>query len=108
MTKLRILFQFDSTATDEGIIKFIERPRCGNKDIREKKQRNPKRVRRYDLNPAWRVKSFTYAFEKYSSDLTVQQQDNIAAQAFQLWKSNVPELDFASVQNSAQADIKLS
>ena len=83
-------------------------PRCGNKDLGEKKGRNPRRVRRYDLNPGWRIKSFTYAFDKYSSDLTVQKQNDIAAQAFQLWKNAVPELDFTPIQNSDQADIKLS
>ena len=108
MTKLKILFQFDNTTTDEDIMKFMERPRCGNKDLGEKKGRNPKRVRRYDLNPGWRIKSFTYAFDKYSSDLTVQTQNDIAAQAFQLWKNAVPELDFTHIQNSDQADIKLS
>ena len=109
VTKLRILFQFDNTTTDEDITKFIELPRCGNKDIKEKKGKNSKRVRRYDLNPAWRRKpSFTYAFEKYSSDLTVAQQHSIAVQAFQLWKNSVPELDFAHTQNVVEADIKFS
>ena len=85
----------------------MEKPRCGNKDING--DGNVKRrVRRYDLNPAWRIKSFKYAFEKYSSDLTVAQQDSIAAQAFQLWKEKVPVLDFTAVDDANNADIRFS
>jgi hypothetical protein len=89
-------------------VKLIESPRCGNKDIKEKVNQKSKLVRRYDLNPAWRIKSFTYAFVKYSSDLTVQQQDNTAKLAFQLWQDAVPQLDFKPAPTVDQADIKLS
>ena len=104
VTKLKILYRFDDSTTEEDILKFLQLPRCGNKDIHT----NSERVRRYDLNPAWTKKSFKYTIEHYSPDLSHQQQDFIAAQAFQLWKNAVDDLQFTPAQTSSDADIKIS
>ena len=106
IVKLRILYKFDDETTDEDILEFLDKPRCGNTDVND--HNNNQRSRRYDLNPAWGKKSFEYKIETYSSDMTQQQQDSIAAQAFQLWKNAVPELQFTPTQNSNDADIIIS
>lgn len=106
--KMRILYQFDEATPDDKVLKYMKKPRCGNKDL-TKKIKKKLRFRRYDLNPAWTTNSFKYAIEKYSSRLSEQQQDNIAAQAFQLWKDSVPELEFASssASETEEAHIKI-
>lgn len=104
VTKLKILYHFNDSTTEEDILKFLKLPRCGNKDINTKSER----VRRYELNPAWMKKSFKYTIENYSPDLSPQQQDSIAAEAFQLWKNAVPDLQFTPTQTSSDADIKIS
>ncbi|XP_028394223.1 metalloendoproteinase 4-MMP-like [Dendronephthya gigantea] len=111
IVKFRILYQFDNTVTDDDLVKFITiNRRCGNKDRtgkKSKKNKGKRRVRRYDLNPAWTTKSIKYAIEKYSSSgLTVQQQNDIAAEAFQLWEDSVPQLDFTQSSES-EAHIKI-
>ncbi|XP_028393952.1 interstitial collagenase-like isoform X2 [Dendronephthya gigantea] len=112
VNKLKILNEFDGTTTNDDLYKFIKKPRCGNGEM-YKKLKNPgekgkRRVRRYELNPAWSKKSLKYAIKKYSSHsrLTKQQQDNIAAQAFQLWKDSVPQLNFTPSDPDV-ADIKI-
>lgn len=88
------------------IDKFFQSPRCGNKDLETHVE--SRRKRRYQLNPAWRINNFTYAFLKYTSDMTTEQQLTIAAAAFKVWTDVVPELNFTLAPVSSSANIKIS
>lgn len=103
--KFRILYKFDDNTDPARLYEFMEKPRCGNKDI---KKRDSRRRRRYNVYLAWSKKTFKYAFESFTNDLSQADQKRIIADAFQLWKNAVSELSFTETTKLADADIKFS
>jgi len=81
----------------EETVEFMQKPRCGVKDIIEEDEDTPRlrlkinsRGKRYALQGSrWRVRNLTYKISKYPSSrtgLTKQEVDDTMEKAFKVWE----------------------